>query len=457
MALERPGDGDETSPMATDGAPAGGAASLPAAAPLPPPPAASSHAATDGLRGLLALLVTLGHIIVFWVGDPAKGTWPYVGLEFLSPVTMFFVLSGHSLVATYAGTLPPAGATAASIFPTPAALRGYARKRVARIAPLYYVGLLLALPAALHYGWENDPLVPPGAPPLELLLGLPAAAAGVQSATVLVGNRINSPAWQVSALALCYAAFPRVAGALRPLRPAALVRVLAACQAASVALGAVQLLALPTQTLLVAHMFAGFRAVHFLAGCAAGLLSARSPLARPALVADACAAVLLANAALCAARAEAARPAFAPYFAYGVGAEYALVGVHAALVMALCDPAGGARRSWAAWALSARPLRWLGRLSYSLSCTHWGALALCAWAAAGGSFARVPTTHEGDVKLTVWRWFAPAATPWLLAACVGVAWAAQAALEPIAARAALRVFDALWPPPPQDASPPRPG
>lgn len=403
--------------------------------------------ATEGLRGVSAFLVCLGHIWTFWVGH--NGPWPSYGLEYLSPVTLFFILSGFGLSMGYHPVSSAAREKESIARLTDEALltdedsrRDYFRRRVSRLAPMYYTGLLLATPLVLHYGRENDPVLPIDVP-VELVLGTPAALAGLSSLCVLVGNRWNSPLWQVSALALYYCAFPVISSRLRNQSTARLWRVLLACQAVSMATGAIQLLALPHQTLLVTHMFAGFRLPHFVMGCAAGLIAKRAPLQRPTLIAEACMLTLMGNLWLCGAVTERSRPSFAAYFSYGVVAEYCLPLVHALLIMSLTSPkCGGPSKAL----LQTRPLRWLGSISYSLSCTHWPVLGLCGWLSAGGSFDALPTVHEGDVKLTVWRHFTVSHTVPLLCACIAAAAASHYLLEPAARRVVLNAFDNIvWP------------
>jgi hypothetical protein len=55
----------------------------------------------DGIRGLCSVIIVLGHIFVYWTpawpGDAAAAheKYPVFGIEYLSPVTLFFVMTRH--------------------------------------------------------------------------------------------------------------------------------------------------------------------------------------------------------------------------------------------------------------------------------------------------------------------------------------------------------------------------
>lgn len=104
--------------------------------------------ALGGLRGISSLTVVVGHLLTFWV--PNEGLFPTFGLEYLSAVTLFFVISGFCLVCVYDksdapdhdGTAPLGNA---------ADRRKFWRRRIGRLAPLYYLGMLLAVPQLIIY------------------------------------------------------------------------------------------------------------------------------------------------------------------------------------------------------------------------------------------------------------------------------------------------------------------
>lgn len=400
----------------------------------PPAPRGVDMSAFDGLRGVASLMVALGHIYTFWTPDSPDAPWPAVGLNYLGPVTLFFVLSGYALAVTYD---PTGGRSSAGPAPLSAApqRRAFLARRLARLAPLYYFSHALALPLVAAY---SDAL--------QLWLGVPAALLGLQSATLLVGNQWNSAMWQVSALGFCYALFPRVLAALRGRTDRQLWAAAGWAWAASAGVAALQGCgAIPSALLLGTHMFVLPRIPHFVLGVATGLLAARGarlPLP-PAALADAAAAVLAADLAACGLLTEAARPDFSAYFTYAVVSEYALAGVFAALLMGLAasGPAG-AGGGWAKWALSAPPLRAAGQLSYALYATHWPVLFLCGWGAragwaplatlAGGALPKA--TMGGEFGLGVWQAFPSSAAPALLAVCVAAAAAAHVLVERPAGR-----------------------
>lgn len=91
--------------------------------------------AHTGIRGLLAFYIMLFHAVAFSTG------WDLHGSA-LMPI--FFLLAGYSLAIVY-GKQPSFNA------------KHYYRNRFARIAPVYYVTMLFALPLAVFgHGWVSQ-------------------------------------------------------------------------------------------------------------------------------------------------------------------------------------------------------------------------------------------------------------------------------------------------------------
>jgi hypothetical protein len=57
--------------------------------------------ALDGIRGLCSLWVVVGHLIEFWISNDGQGDFPVLALEYMSGVTLFFLISGFTLVVVY--------------------------------------------------------------------------------------------------------------------------------------------------------------------------------------------------------------------------------------------------------------------------------------------------------------------------------------------------------------------
>ena len=109
-----------------------------------PTDATRRAAGLDGLRGVAALCVVLVHIWIYTHPSrpPRDDFWDYLTFELRLSVVFFFVLSGFLLFRDFA--------RAAVRRSEAADTAGYAARRVARIVPAYYVGLLGAV--ALLWG-----------------------------------------------------------------------------------------------------------------------------------------------------------------------------------------------------------------------------------------------------------------------------------------------------------------
>lgn len=145
--------------------------------------------ALTGLRFVAALHVVLYHAVRPLLVDAPAG--PAALLQSgPSAVTLFFVLSGFVLVHVY-GDAPPA--------------RAFWSARFARLAPLYWGALLLALPIGLvarARGLVDDPLGP---------WSLPLVASGLQAWIPAAALRWNAPAWSLSCELFFYLLFPLLA------------------------------------------------------------------------------------------------------------------------------------------------------------------------------------------------------------------------------------------------------
>jgi peptidoglycan/LPS O-acetylase OafA/YrhL len=456
-------------------------------------------AALDGVRGLLSLFVVVGHILTFWI--PSPGTIPsnesvvpaggLIGLEYLSPVTLFFVLSGYTLTHVYRDSAegaggPPAAAAAAGALveetsppaPSFSTSRGRVRfffKRVARLAPSYYLGVALGVVPTYVYSGGNLG---------NFITGVVTTVLGAQ-ATTLTGASVDGPLWTVSALLLCYSLFPVLCRNLKTWTEASLWTLFGVCVAVSAVLAAVWLLFLnpvffDNAAAIILHIFSVFRLPHFTIGVIAAELQARGRLfpgeaaaaaadeeaqeeedrlgdsdkAAGDGVAEARVAVAVTSAVLTAASAGCVvyvaltAPNFAGMNLYAYFSEFLVPGIHAVWIAALCAPerkavaaagggggGGGDAAGLGAAAglgslvrrtLASRPLHYLGRVSYALYCLHYPTLSYCAWAVAGGVSADAVPYYQG----WAWMFFRPlwAVLP-LVAVCLVVATLAHLAFE----------------------------
>jgi peptidoglycan/LPS O-acetylase OafA/YrhL len=425
---------------------------LRAATPPPPPAVALCLDAFDGVRGLAALTVVVGHILTFFTplatprppgqahaADDAadadfSARWPAFGLEYLSPVSLFFVVSGFTLVHVY--ERPPQRADDPLPLSTRAQRRAFFRKRLARLAPVYYAGLLLGVVPFVIYTRSDA---------AALAVGFPASLLGLQSLVLWNAQNWDGPLWTVSAFVVCYACFPAMLCRLRRCSYARLRLVSLSCSGVSAAVGVTFLGRTGLSLTWVLHFFALFRLPHFALGVASCLMAQRRPAARPTLRAELCSAALLLNMLVCAALTAVVVPRISAYIwlLYSHYAEFLLPPLHAVWLSALaappapdgcCGAAGGPTRRL----LASRPLRRLGDVSYALYCLHFPTLQWAGWAVAraGVSLHAVPLRTPSFI--TAWFNFTPAAIAPLLAVCVAVASVAHVVLEKPARAAILQ-------------------
>ncbi len=151
------------------------------------------NTAHTGLRGLFALWILLFHSIFYSVGWNLHGS---------ALMPLFYLLSGYSLAIGYGGR---AGYNEEEQRKQVARfdITGFYKNRFARIAPVYYVVTLAALPLVIFgHGWV---------PPNELWQVLASNLAAVQMwlpLPAIFGKNIDGPGWTISTLAFFYLIFP---------------------------------------------------------------------------------------------------------------------------------------------------------------------------------------------------------------------------------------------------------
>lgn len=151
--------------------------------------------AHTGLRGLLALWLVLFHSLFYSAG------WNLHGSA-LMPV--FFLLSGYSLAASHgsAAAISPSAIDARQQR-SRVNLKSFYWNRLVRIAPIYYMGMLIALPLCISgHGWiqrvELGRVLATNLFALQMWVPHPATFA----------RSLDGPAWTVSTLVLFYLVFP---------------------------------------------------------------------------------------------------------------------------------------------------------------------------------------------------------------------------------------------------------
>jgi peptidoglycan/LPS O-acetylase OafA/YrhL len=331
--------------------------------------------AFDGIRGISSVFVVVGHVLTFWVpnigvsdGKP-KSDWPAFGLEFLTAVSLFFVISGFTLITVYDRPVTDTSPAALSTWPDK---KDFFWKRTARLAPVYYLGLIIAIAPLICYTSSDF-----------IAVSIPVALVMFQS-LALVGFFWNGPLWTVGAFVLCYLCFPSALARTRNKSTRWLWW----------GIGWMTLISWTITAILsavglfdVLHVFGPLRVPQFLVGVFAGLIAKRSPPPRPTLTAELCTAILLANLIVCAALGTHNNKYLIPHQHI---AEFALLPVIALWILALAHPdCRGPTRA----VLCTLPFRFLGDISYCLYCLHFPVISWCAWAVAGRgvSAAAVPS------------------------------------------------------------------
>ena len=283
-------------------------------------------------------------------------------------------------------------------------MRRFVWKRFARLAPVYYVGLIIGLlPLILYYNAE------------QVIISVIVSLLCVQSLTI-IGGEWNGVLWTVSAFAMCYLIFIPITNVLRRWTSVSLVLLI-------VTLCIISGLIVPTVILFffpnligILHISFLFRLPQFVVGVISGLLLERHVLTFPTVYAELSSIILACSFIGC---------ALVTYYSgatawgyYIIASEFLLLPVHALWISALSSPSCNGPT---AIIFSSPPLQALGTISYALYCTHYPVLSWCAWAVYGGVSAETVPLVTVDNRT---GWFAFPGS-WniipLVAVCITVA------------------------------------
>lgn len=326
-----------------------------------------SYPALDGLRGILMLFIVIGHISTYFCSYDLSSSSPapmagILGIEYLSPVSFFVVLSGYTLTLVYS-------TTDTTSFPSLSYMWRFFMKRLIRLAPMYFVSLVLAIPMVL-----DVELVP-------RITSIVSTLTMTQSLTVSFGLAWNGPLWTVSALALCYLSFPFWLYRLRKLSCRGLWIFAASCYVFSIAIAQTILIFVPGLS-LVLHTFGFLRMPQFVIGMCAALLWEHHPHKHPIVLAYISSTILFLNTAGCFFLVRATSPNWAAQDGWGMTAQWYLPPVQVLLIAAISSSAGSA--GIIQYALTVKPVVLLGQWSYAVYCLHFPLLTLLALAVKGG-------------------------------------------------------------------------
>ena len=374
--------------------------------------------ALDGVRGLSSVLIVVGHFFTFWVvNDPL----PIFGLEYLSIVSLFFVISGYTLAVIYDAGPPnedgqpsPPRSSAVDLS-TKAGYRLFLRKRVARLAPVYYLSLAVGIAPYLIYFPD----------PVNLAIGAPFTLFALQSISML-GLNWDGPLWTVSSFVMCYLMFPFFLRRFSPLSTRALRvwwwSLAVTCVASSVVV--------PFGGGFV-HFIIVWRLPQFLLGVLTAQLANREPVLRPAIVAEICSTLLLAN--FIGAAVVSYYSGYAAWLTYMLTMEFVVAPIQAVWVSALTAPLPTPIGPTRALFLTP-PMRFLGNISYAMYASHWVVIIWCAWAVAGGISADLVPFYSrldkvGSTFDDGWYYFPAWAVVPILAVCIAFATGMWALVE----------------------------
>src|SRR4051812_17165961 len=155
-------------------------------------------AGLDGLRAVAALSVLCLHVWLYGQPNPDRptrsGLLDRAVFELRLGLVFFFVLSGYLLYRAFAG---------AALRRTPVDVARYARRRVARIVPAYYLALVGAV--ALLWGLRGSPGVR-----LPDAAGLPLFFVFGQNYSSETFFQLNPVTWTLCLEAAFYVALPLI-------------------------------------------------------------------------------------------------------------------------------------------------------------------------------------------------------------------------------------------------------
>jgi peptidoglycan/LPS O-acetylase OafA/YrhL len=312
----------------------------------------------DGIRGICAIMILVGHLFTFWVVD-----FRYVafGLEYLSPVSLFFIISGFTLVQVY----DPSGSDIVPL-KTWSDQKVFLVKRMARLAPVYYFSLFISIVPMIVYKSAN-----------EIVISVVLCMFMIQSVT-MEGNHWCGPLWTVSAFMFCYLSFPYMIRYCRTAQVSELMRMIVISYILNLMICISLILSITYA--LHPHFIFIFRITPFWMGVCGGYLARRGSFHHSTVWAEVYSFLLALNLIACAVITEMFNGNIVAYIGYSSFSEYILPIIQLFWMIHLSQPGcqGITRR------VLVHPIfKFFGQISYSLYCTHWPVLIWCSWIAAG--------------------------------------------------------------------------
>lgn len=353
----------------------------------------------SGLRGAISVTIIYGHFLHYLVNTETLESCPFCLVEYLQGVTLFFLISGMTMVTVHGDSAKLAGWREKQLFWI---------KRFAKVAPVYYFSVLIRLPLFVYFHfntpwrfWSN----------IILVFTMTQSILGPW-----ITRYFNPEIWQVAVLAHCYLLYPYVLRLIKGLPAIFLMWLILASWIIPIALVAALGMIFEGSVLaLWSHMSFYTRMPHFLAGVIAALLldspDIGNEISTPAwdTVAD-LGSICLVGTQLLLWVVEHLSPAqWIPYMLF---AEFSFLPIHIFWVAAICK----SRKSWTRWALTSRPLLFLGDFSFSTYCIHIPLMHWIMWFWGSEPFQQSPFGHRAYLcfPLSTALWMIPL---WLVAGC----------------------------------------
>ena len=384
----------------------------------------------QGVRGLACLWIFLGHALLYFTpqadpyflddlvdGQPSPplfvddgsaappapplflggARYPVFGIENHSTVTLFFLISGFTFTVGY-NRDNGEGDPCEEPLSTPNARMEFYRKRIARLFPLYMLGLLLS---AVPFVLFTAPRVLGTGNLLEFILSAITAPLLLQSVVTWKCTMWNGVLWSVSAFCICYCCFPALLRRLRRLCSAKLACLVhSILPTVCIAIGVFFIAFSKLRFVYVLHFFVGFRMIQFSLGVASGLHFQRVKEPPSRLRLELLSVFFLLNQAACILLTAWAPPLQAAYWwsMYSFLAEWVLTGVYATWIRALAHP--DCAGFLTARLLSSTPLSKLGQLSYAVYTLHFPVLNWVALIVQGLPQARMfnPGFEKNNIR-----------------------------------------------------------
>ena len=329
----------------------------------------------SGLRGIGAICIVTYHFFTCMTPNTAGlESFPVYAPEFMSVVTLFFVISGFTLACVYnKNTEKMNNDIEEQVQQQSIPLQTFLLKRISHLAPVYYFSLLVGLWPFLAFN-----------PADQRAICIPFTLLWLQSLIPLPVFNWNVPLWQASALALIYPFFPIVLQYLRKWSTLGLIKLIISLWVVSFILFVSTLYIFQHVGINVGclHRFVPLRYPQFFMGMCFGLVGQRGELEHPTAKAEICTLFLALSSMLVCPLVVHYVPTIAGVFSwdfYCVVSEFVITPIYALWVACLATAGcGGITRKVLVW----RPVLLLGEISYSLYCTHAPLLYWAAWAVA---------------------------------------------------------------------------